>query len=347
VRPGLLTSDGTGELEHAVGGPWFEDLSVGQLIADAPGLTLTEGHAAAHQAIVGDRLRLALDAPLSRAVLGGERTMAHPALAWDVSIGQSTTATQRVIANVFYRGLAFYRMPLIGDTLRTRTEVVALRQTSSRADAPARGLAALRVTTVDQEDRVVLDFWRCALLPLRDPAGSTGHADDLDLIPADAGAEAAAAVRDWRLDRLREAAPGPAFEHLRPGATWTLDAGDVVSAAPELARLTLNVATAHHDRLRPGGERSRLVYGGHTIAVATAQAARVLPTLATIGAWHSCEHLAPVREGDTLYSHLQLERLEPLPGGGGLAHLRSRVHAADERSERRSVLDWRFVAVLA
>ena len=33
----------------------------------APGLTLTEGHAALHQAIVGDRLRLALDATLYEA----------------------------------------------------------------------------------------------------------------------------------------------------------------------------------------------------------------------------------------------------------------------------------------
>ena len=99
------------------------------MIDDAPGLTLTDGHAALHQAIVGDRLRLTLDAPLSRAVTGAEHVLAHPALVWDVAIGQSTTATQRVIANLFYPGLVFHRAPLIGDTLRTRTEVVALRQT--------------------------------------------------------------------------------------------------------------------------------------------------------------------------------------------------------------------------
>jgi hypothetical protein len=35
-----------------VGGPWFEDLEVGRVEHGAPGLTLTDGHAAAHQAIV-------------------------------------------------------------------------------------------------------------------------------------------------------------------------------------------------------------------------------------------------------------------------------------------------------
>ena len=41
--------------------------------------------------------------------------------------------------------------------------------------------------------------------------------------------------------------------------------GDVVSSAPELARLTLNIAATHHDS-RVGGRR--LVYGGHTIGLA-------------------------------------------------------------------------------
>ena len=68
----------------------------------------------------------------------------------------------------------------------------------------------------------------------------------------------------------------------------------------------------------------------------------------TILGWHSCEHTAPVFEGDTLRSRLELERREPLPAGGGLLHLRSRVVAARaDGGEDADVLDWRFVAVLA
>ena len=49
-------------------------------------------------------------------------------------------------------------------------------------------------------------------------------------------------------------------------------------------------------------------------------------------------------EGDTLRSRIELERREPLPGGGGLLHLRSRVTAARaDGGEDAEVLDWRFV----
>jgi acyl dehydratase len=324
--------------------PYFEELEVGLLERSAPAMTLTEGLAAVHQAIVGDRLALALDARLALEVLGSATPIAHPALVWDVAIGQSTVLTARVIANLFYRGLVLKRAPVIGDTLSTTTEVVALRETTPRPRRPASGLAVLRVRTTDQEGRSVLDFWRCAMLPLRDPAGGTGRDDSFAEIQPELEPDALrSASASWRLDAI--GAGGGRLARLAPGARWTAHAGDVVSAAPELARLTLNVAAVHHDRHRlPDGRR--LVYGGHTIGIAAAQATRTLPEIVTIVAWHSCEHLAPVHEGDTLRSELELERLEALSNGGALAHLRSRVRALGE-GEPAEVLDWRFVALVA
>ena len=330
----------------SAGGPFFDDLAVGDRVEGAPALTLTEGHAAVHQAIVGDRLRLALDAGLSARVLGGEmRALAHPALVCDVAIGQSTLLTQRVIANLFYRGLVLRRAPVIGDTLATTTEVVALRQNRSRSDRAPTGLAVLRIRTVDQERRRVLDFWRCAMLPLRDPAASTGHADDLDAIPAELDpAVLHDAVVGWDLGAFRDAVPGPHGAELAEGTRWTVEGGDVVSAAPELARLSLNIAAAHHDETGAAGRR--LVYGGHTIGLAAAHATRALPNLVTIVAWHGCDHTGPVYEGDTLASELELERVELLATGGALVHLRARVRAR-RGTEQSEVLDWRFVAVMA
>jgi acyl dehydratase len=321
-------------------GPYFEDLTVGQVFDYAPSLTLTEGRAAAHQAIVGDRLRLALDDDLSRA-LTGEPGFAHPAFVWDVAIGQSTIVTQHVKANLFYRGLSFHRAPRLGDTLRTTTEIVGLRQNQPREGRAATGLAALRITTVDQHDRKVLDFWRCAMLPLRDRAGTTGHADVLDEIGADATTEFTALVRDWKLETFDVSAGVPRFADLAVGDQVDLAGADVVTNAPELARLTLNVAAVHHDAEAAGGER--LVYGGHTIGIALSQCARALPSLVTVVGWHSCDHLAAVHEGDRLHSSLAVEQLEPL-ASGGLAHLRSQVYADTDRTP---VLDWRYVAVVA
>ena len=68
----------------------------------------------------------------------------------------------------------------------------------------------------------------------------------------------------------------------------------------------------------------------------------------TILGWHAADHTAPVFEGDTLRSQIVLERREPLPGGGGLVHLRSHVSATRaEGGQDEDVLDWRFVGVLA
>ena len=328
--------------------PFFEDLEIGDLIETAPSVTLTAGHAAVHQAIVGDRLRLALDAELASRVLQSDAPLAHPALVWDTAIGQSTLVTQRVIANLFYRGLVFRRAPVIGDTLRTTTEVVAVRQTTPRDGRAARGLAVLRVVTVDQEDRPVLDFWRCAMLPLRDWDGQTERGDDFAAFSDALDTKALARVSSgWQLDEFRAALQGPHFSELHPGTTWSVAGGDVVSCAPELARLSLNLAMAHHDRYRNPDDR-RLVYGGHTIGLAAAQATRLLPNLVTIVAWHACEHTAAVFEGDTLSSQLALERCDPLPNGGGLVHLRSIVVAQRADQERdEHVLDWRFVGVMA
>ena len=337
----------------ALDGPWFEDLAVGDEFSDAPALTLTEGHAAAHQAILGDRLRLPLDAALSRAVLGAGRPLAHPALAWDVAIGQSTVVTARVVANLYYRDLVFLAPVLIGDTLHTRTRVEALRQTSHRPGTGSRGLVLLHLVTRDQGGRIVLDFRRCAMLPLRDPHAQTGRADGLEAAPHRLGlATLAQSVHGWQLAPLRDASPGPAFADLEPGMIWRFDGGDLVSGAPELARLTMNIAGAHHDRFRDGGDGRRLVYGGHTVGIAAARAARALPTMATICGWHSCDHLGPVFEGDTLYTELRLEELQPVPSGGGLAHVRARLGARgeggpDDGGALRDVLDWSFAALLA
>jgi acyl dehydratase len=252
-----------------------------------------------------------------------------------VSIGQSTLVTRRVVANLFYRGLAFHRLPALGDTLHTRTEVVGLKQNASRPT----GLAALRITTRDQEDRLVLDFWRCAMLPLSSPEVRTGHTDDLSGVGRSPEATGLAhLVKGWQLQHF----PEPRGDSISPGDNWKLQAGDVVSGAPELARLTLNLAHVHHDTFsQPSG---RLVYGGHTIGLALAQVTRTLPDLLTVAGWHGCDHTGPVREGDTLVSEIIIEKIQAVSTAVRAVTLRVIV-VAKNRDQASQVLDWRLVAL--
>ncbi|QNG20397.1 acyl dehydratase [Rhodococcus triatomae] len=336
-----------------VGGPYFDELSVGQTFDAAPAVTLTSGLAATHQAILGDRLRLPLDAHLSAAVTGNAAPVAHAGLVCDLAIGQSTLATHHVKANLFYRGLRFHRYPHLGDTLYTRTAVVGLRENSTKPGRAPTGLAALRIRTTDQDGRTVLDFHRCAMLPLSPEAdpSRTVHADDLSRIGTPSplgrkpiGEESLVVPEGWDLSAYRERIPGPHFTEDLAGQVSS-SSGDVVSGAPELARLTLNIAATHHDARV--GQAGRLVYGGHTIGLALSQATRALPNLVTVLGWHSCDHTGPVHEGDTLTSELHIESARTLPDSdSGILELRSLVYAHDTE-EPRPVLDWRFTALMA
>lgn len=327
-----------------VRGPYFDELSVGQVFDESPSATLTDGKQAVHQGIVGNRLRLTLDDTLAAEVTGREG-LASPALVWDTAIGQSTSVTQHVKANLFYRGLCFRRLPVLGDTLTTVTTVDGLKENTRRPGRPATGLAALHIVTTDQEGRAILDFWRCAMLPLSTDDALEGPRDDLGAIGRDpSGADLAAAVSGWDLARFRERVPGLHFADLSIGRTWRVEGADVVSSAPELARLTGNVAAVHHDGAAAGG--SRLVYGGHTIGLALHQATRALPAMVTVAGWQGCDHVGPVHEDDTLLSTVTVEGLEPLTEGG-LAHLRVTVDATSGEAPPTPVLDWRFTAVMA
>jgi acyl dehydratase len=207
-------------------------------------------------------------------------------------------------------------------------------------------MVLLHVTTCDEGGDVVVDYYRCPLLPARgDDPDETG--DDVKAV-----AEAAAS-RDvhelvpagWRLEELRREPLGPLFAELQPGMSWALEAGETVSCAPELARLSLNLAMTHTDA-SAGAHGRRLVYGGHVIGIAAAHLTRVLPDLATILAWRSCDHLGPTFEGDLLHSEIALEQLEPL-ADGGLVEARIRVWAlGEDEDEPRDVLDWRLTAVM-
>ncbi len=332
-------------------GPYFEDFTRGQVF-EAPAVTLTSGFAALHQALFGERLRLPLDAELCRAVTGQD-ALASPGLVSNVAIGQTTYPTQRVKGNLFYRGVVLQRPTFLGDTLRTRTQVVALKQNRPKPGRAASGLVVLEMTVTNQRGETVLHFWRCPMIPCRDAEAVTGHADSFDAIPADLDMDALreAFPVDWDLAAFREGVPGCHFAGLPEATTYALKARDSVTCAPELVRLTLNMAYTHAD---PDASTygKRLVYGGHTIAMAGAHLSRAFPDLLTIVGWRHCNHTAPVFEGDVLRTEATVVKKHPIASGGGLVELAVSVFAArgPEAPKPESdvqVLDWQLLVAMA
>ena len=160
-----------------VAGPYFEDLQVGPF----PGRrSCSNAHRRSCGAPPGDCRRAdAVGAGRGVEPARRRRGACQPGLVWDVAIGQSTLdhpagdcepLLQRVhvLAACLLSGIRCTRPPKLSRCAKT----AARRARGNR-------LAVIPGTDRDQARPPVLEFYRCAMLPLRDPKGWTGRQDDL------------------------------------------------------------------------------------------------------------------------------------------------------------------------
>lgn len=315
--------------------PFAEDLTLGVPLPPAPDVTIDSGLAAQYTAITGDGLRPALSSELSASLTGRGERLANPALVLSVSIGQSTVATRRVIANLQYRDVALLRQVHLGETIRTTVTPIAADWTRSGRER-AKVLLAMRLATPAGE--VIADYERLALLPVREPdrLQTTG-------IPEGRPAEPLAAL--GRLVPESWASPVAAGTEPSAGIEWADPLADTVSSARELVRLTHNLAATHRDaRVAPNAQR--LVYGGHTIGLAQASLARTMPDLITVLAWRSCDHVGPVFEEDLLTFHTRVDAVERA-GEFLLADVTVTGRAHRGEADPVDVLDFKPVVLIA
>lgn len=304
----------------------FEDFQVGATIPSLPAVTITEADNAIYRAMTGDQHRFAADRSAYRAA-GGSGALANPGLVMQYSIGQTTNATRRAIANLYYRSVRVLRPVEIGQTLTTKATVLGLRDSSAK-QGQHRGKVWLGIQS-RSEDGPVVEYERCALIPA---AGTPGHTDE---IPGPSGPTPLIDLVDnvptWDLSSL-------------DGVEWSLGElrtdplRDHIDLAAPLARLTFNQAAVHRDAtLGPGGRR--LVYGGHVQGLAQASLTRLLPGLATVVAWDGCDHVGPAFEGDMLqFSHLLSERLAA--GSGHLMRFEVIAARVDPDGSTADLLRW-------
>ncbi len=327
-------------------GPFYDDLEPGMELEPQPAVTLDLGLAAWYQSIVGEVLPICLDHRMARSVTGSDRPLASPGLVANLSVGQSTVATRRAIANLFYRNMRVSRPVHVGETLHTRVRILDMADATPRADRPNRGKVLLGMQTT-ADDELVMDYQRCALLPVRGDA-LPGHGGDTGAAPAEVE------ITDYT-DLL----PSWNVEPLSPAGHWAADevrtdiTRDIIDQATGLVRLTHNRAIVHRDVEATAFDR-RLVYGGHVQALAQASLTRVEPRLATIVAWHACSHVGPAFEGDLLSFEHRLLAQHDHPGGLALRAYETIGYAnrppqatSSPAGERSEILRWIPVAVAA
>ena len=287
-------------------GPYYNEFEQGMTIPPLPPVTVTEADNVAYRMITGDQHLPSADRRCYATLTGGGAGagMIYPSLAMQYSIGQTTNATRRAIANLYYRSVRILRAVEVGETLRTTTTVLGLADSRPKGDLH-RGKVWLGIETTGDHGPVVR-YERCALVASQ--AGSPGHADEIpgpsDPVPLAEVADLAPAWDVSSLPRTEWAVGEEAVDAMR----------DHVDLAPALARLTFNQAFVHRDGTASIYDK-RLVYGGHVQGLAQASLSRVLPGIASVVAWDGCDHVGPAFEGDLLAFRHKLVEEHPLDNG--------------------------------
>jgi len=312
-------------------GPYYEDMTPGLVFPSPPAVTVDSGITASYQSIVGEALPLVLDQQLCKAVTGSTSRLISPGLLLHLSIGASTVATKNVIANLFYRNVRILRQIHVGETIHTVTRVDAMSDSAPRPDREPRGKVLLGIVTTADGDPI-LDYQRCPLIRLKE-GNLPGYDDDLGENPQlEIESYIDPSLLEWDLEHL------PPTPKLELGEVINDPLRDIISQTSSLIRLTHNVAAVHRD-VDASPYSQRLVYGGHTVALAQASLSRMIPNIATIVGWHICDHLGPVFEGDLLsFQHKPVNEI--ILGNGRLVALEVKAFAHRKNSDPVEVLNW-------
>jgi 2-methylfumaryl-CoA hydratase len=302
-------------------GNFFEDFTVGQVIEHATPRTITEGDRALYQALYPTRFALPSSAEFSKSVGLAD----HPVeelIGFHVAFGKTVPdVSLNAVANLGYAECRFHQPVVPGDTLRTTSEVIGLKQNSNGKT----GVVYVRSTATNQRGEVAIDWCRWVMVHKRDVEAPTPEtvvpelkdavaASDLK-IPAGLDFTAYDDSAAGEPHRFGDYEAGEKIDHV-DGVTLT-DPEHMLAT-----RLWQNTAKVHFNtEARPSGER--LIYGGHVISMARALSFNGLANAQLIAAINGGSHVAPAFAGDTVYAWSEvLDKAETDAPGVGAVRLR-------------------------
>jgi 2-methylfumaryl-CoA hydratase len=314
-------------------GRFFEDFRLGERIRHAVPRTLTTGDAALYLGFTGSRFALHCADSFARA-LGYRQAPIDDVLVFHIVFGRTVPdISLNAIANLGYAEGRFGAPVYPGDTLATESEVIGLKETSSRET----GIVYVRSTGTNQDGATVLDYVRWVLVRKRDRAAPTPDPVVPSLaafVPPEslklpAGLDAAGwdgalagTAKGWE-----DYAPGTRIDHVDG---MTIEESCHMTAT----RLYQNNARVHFNQHVEAQGRfgKRIVYGGHIISLARALSANGLAAGFRIAAINGGRHVNPSFAGDTIYAWSEVLARAELPGRRDLGALRVRSVACKNRS---------------
>ena len=302
-------------------GRFFEDHSVGQVIAHAVPRTLSGGERALYHALYPARHALYSSDEFARAC-GLPAAPLDDLIAFHTVFGKTVPdVSLNAVANLGYAEGRFLRPVFPGDTLRSESEVIGLRQTSNGKS----GVVWVRTRGLNQNGEAVLDYVRWVMVRKRDLDAPAPETVIPDLTPA---VDASDLVVPGGLDfsgydftlagephRWGDYAIGETIDHV--------DGVTIEEAEHMLAtRLWQNTAKVHFDAtFRPDGQR--LIYGGHVISLARALSFNGLANAQMVVGLNGGAHANPCFAGDTVKAWTEvLDKADTAAPGVGAIRLR-------------------------
>ncbi len=149
-------------------GLYFEEFEVGQVFEHRPSRTVTETDNLLFSTLTMNPQPLHLDAEFSKNSHYGERlvnSIFTLGLVVGLSVGDTTLGT--TVGNLGFENVEFPRPVLIGDTIRSETEVMAVRESKSH---PEWGIVTFEHRGINQRGELVARCRRAAMM-LRQKAG--------------------------------------------------------------------------------------------------------------------------------------------------------------------------------
>jgi len=310
-------------------GRFFEDYSVGQVIRHAVPRTVSGGERALYHALYPARHALYSSDEFARAS-GLPESPIDDLAAFHVVFGKTVPdISLNAVANLGYAEGRFLKPVYPGDTLRSESEVIGLKQNSNGKT----GVVYVRTNGVNQRDETVLSYVRWVMVRKRDidaPApetvvpelAKTVDHDDL-VLPDGLDFSDYNFVLAGEPHRWADYNIGEVIDHV-DGVT--LEDAEHMQAT----RLWQNTAKVHFDAtVRPDGQR--LIYGGHIISLARTLSFNGLANAQIIAGINAGAHANPAFAGDTIKAWSEVLDKEDT-AAPGIGALRLRLVATKDGS---------------
>ena len=314
-------------------GHFFEDFRLGQTIRHATPRTLTAGDVALYTGLFGARFAVQSSRAFATAI-GYREAPVDDLLVFHVVFGKSVPdISLNAVANLGYAAGQFLAPVYAGDTLTATSEVIGLKENSSRKT----GVVHVRTRGFKQDGTAVLDYVRWVMVNKRDP-NAPAAADHAPRLPAAVEPHllgGACPPIDVKAYDFELAGSRHRFADYQPGEKIDHVAGVTVEEAEHqiATRLYQNTARVHFDQFAGAQSRfgRRLVYGGHAISLARALSFNGLANAFHIAAVNGGRHVAPLFAGTTVFAWSEVLAASELAGRADVGALRLRTVATKDR----------------